>query len=93
MGWSCRKDAGDTMDRWTEFCVKQTGSQNTYESRGSKYFWEASRTEHADGAITGTVFKMVDENRCKRAGSFRINGDGTVARYPTGMTRTWSNAV
>jgi len=95
MGWSCRQDAGRVMDVWTAACVAQTGSQNTYTMKGAEFFWEVSRTEHADGAITGSILKTVrkptvDELAKEpylagwsvRAGTFRIEGDGTVARAP-----------
>lgn len=74
------------MDAWTRTCVAQTGSQNEFEIRGQRYFWEISRKEHADGAITGTIYRMLpvagDKHMCLPAGSFRINGDGTVKRGP-----------
>lgn len=88
MGWSCRADAARTMEAWTAACVSQTGSQNTYRVDGAEFFWEVSRTEHSDGAITGMIVKVVgpgstpDSTMCRRVGTFRINGDGTVARAP-----------
>jgi hypothetical protein len=87
MGWSCRADAGRTMRKWIDACVAQTGSQNNYTANGQGYFWEVSRTEHRDGAITGTIWRHVpgpDPARvyCRKAGSFRIDGDGTIARAP-----------
>lgn len=84
MGWSCRADAGDVMQSWTRKCVAATGSQNTYTGTdGRGYFWEVSRREHDDGAITGTVYQHTGPEHCRKAGSFRIDGDGTVSRYPT----------
>ena len=86
MGWSCRADAGRTMEAWTKACIAQTGSQNRYVVKGVGYFWETSRIEHRDGAITGTVWRELpsegDKLYCRKAGSFRINPDGTVARAP-----------
>ena len=87
MGWTCTKAAADTEARWTAACVKQTGSQNTFEVNGQRYFFETSRTEHADGAITGTVHRMcscaaASYEHTHDAGGFRINGDGSVARAP-----------
>ena len=84
MGWSCRQDAMETLEAWGNFCVNQMGSQNTYEYRGSKYFFDTSRKEHTDGAITGSVFKMTGE-LCRKCGSFRIEGNGTVTRAPAGL--------
>jgi hypothetical protein len=70
------------MNHWTRACVAQTGSQNTFDQNGRKYFWELSRREHDDGAITGTIFELTMWNEARRVGSFRINGDGSVARAP-----------
>jgi len=82
MGWSCREKAGKTMDKWTAACVHASGQQNTFSMRGRHYFWERSRTEHADGAITGSVWRMQDDGRCKRTGTFRIEPEGHVSRAP-----------
>jgi hypothetical protein len=96
MGWSCAARAGRTMRAWSAACVESTKSQNEFVSRGARYFWEVSNVEHGDGAITGAVWRMVgklpgdgpDTMRCRKAGSFRINPDGTVARAPA-----WLKAV
>jgi len=88
MGWSCRADAAVTMESWTAACVAQTGSPNVFRVNGREYFWEVSSVEHDDGAITGTIVRVEgpgstpDSTACRSAGSFRINGDGTVARAP-----------
>jgi hypothetical protein len=85
MGWSARVDAVETMDRWTAACVAQTGMQNVYDVDGDRFMWEHSRREYDDGRITGQVFRFVDDDRVVRAGSFRIEGDGTVKRWPRGL--------
>lgn len=85
MGWSCRVEAGDTMDKVQAACIAQTGSANTWTDGQRTYFLEASRTEHADGAITGTVFRMLGDSMAQRSGSFRIDGDGTMARIPASL--------
>ncbi len=87
MGWSCATDANETMKKWTAACVAQTGSQNVYVVKGQKYMWEISETEHADGAITGTIFKMLTvkpdgSGTVRQTGSFRIEPDGSVGRAP-----------
>ena len=87
MGWSCAAAAGNTMRAWVDACVASTGQSNVFVTKGERFFWEESRTEHRDGAITGTVFKMLPtelEGRClaRKVASFRINPDGTVARAP-----------
>jgi hypothetical protein len=83
MGWSCRKEAGDVVQAWTEACVAQTDSQNTFVPNGDvKYFWETSHREYGDGAITGTIWKFLPNGFCRRSGTFRIEGDGTITRAP-----------
>lgn len=86
MGWSCAAVAGRVMEAWSAACVASTGSSNMYVTSRGKYFWELSRREYDDGAVTGTIMKVVSEDGdrvlAKPAGSFRINGDGTVARAP-----------
>ncbi len=83
MGWSCNAAAAIALDQVTQMCIKSTGSSNTWEHGRNKYFYEPSRVEHDDGAITGSVFKFLDDGRCRKVGSFRINGDGVVERFPT----------
>jgi len=87
MGWSATVEAVHTMDRWTEVCVAKTGTQNVYDYNGDRYMWENSRREYDDGRITGQVFRFVDDDHIVRAGSFRIEGDGTVGRWPRGLRR------
>jgi hypothetical protein len=82
MGWSCRADAGATLDKWTAACVAQTGSQNTYTVDGVQYFFEVSRHEYDDGRITGQIFRMEANNMCRKVSSFRINPDGSVQQAP-----------
>lgn len=86
------------MRAWTEACVAQTGSQNMFTTKRGKYFWEVSRTEHYDGAITGTIMKVTREEPdsckmwCKPSGSFRIEADGTVTRAPKFLKDASKNA-
>jgi len=87
MGWSCRADAMNTMREWEKVCRFTTASSNCYEVNGQRYFFETSRTEHDDGAITGSVWKMLPDGRARKSGGFRIEGDGAVKRYPVGMAQ------
>jgi hypothetical protein len=68
----------------SDLCVKQTGSSNKYEANGNEYFFETSRTEHGDGAITGQIWKYLKDGsgRVTKSGSFRIEGDGKISRGP-----------
>lgn len=70
------------MRAWVDACVKSTGSSNMFKVGDKTFFWEESRTEHADGAITGRVHEMMDHGWCRGAGSFRIEPDGSVKRAP-----------
>lgn len=89
MGWSCSAAANEVLKRWTAACRAQTGSQNEFVVNGRKYFWDITRTEWEDGSITGSVLLTLNAKStdgsffCRKIGSFRINGDGTVARAPT----------
>ena len=65
--------------------MRRNGSQNSYSVGGvcgTHYFFERSNVEHADGAITGSV-KRLDGAGCRAAGTFRIEGDGTLSKAPT----------
>jgi hypothetical protein len=86
MGWSCNRDASLTMEKVTKACIDQTGTQNEFRTPRGSYFYEISRTEHYDGAITGSVWKTLPGGtHCTKAGTFRIDGDGTFAHGPAFM--------
>ena len=92
MGWSCNAAAALTLDAIQAHFNAQAAAngieqfQNIVVKNGKKYgFWEGSRREHADGAITGTVWRYVDEMRVSKAGSFRIEGNGSITRF-TGLS-------
>lgn len=91
MGWSCGAEANKVVQAWAQACIESTGAQNTWkDAKGVEYFWELARTEHADGAITGTVWRFLTTGPntqsaaryAKRSGSFCIEGDGAVTRAP-----------
>lgn len=89
MGYSCTVRASHAVDILGRHCVKQTGSQNVWHHRNQRYFWERGRENH-DGAITGTVHRFTAENMAVRVGSFRIEPDGRVARFPA-WPFTWKD--
>lgn len=105
MGWSCRKEAGDEDRRWTEACRADTGTANVYRHGAALYIIQTSNREHSDGAITGIVIRMEREDgepelnplaptcRGRTVGRFRINGDGTVARWPIGFKAVLARRV
>ena len=82
MGWSCSKKSGDVLDLWTKACIANSGNQNTWRYTGKEYFFEVSRIEHDDGAITGIILRSIDDTHCRKVASFKINGDGSIARAP-----------
>jgi len=93
MGKSYTMEAHEVFDAWREVCLASTGSSNSYEVEGSKYFMELTRRQHEDCRITGTVWRLVSRNdetgvsSCEAAGSFRISADGEVVRYPVGLRK------
>ena len=104
MGWSCAAAAGDTLNILDAVCLKMTGTQNTYVGTdGNEYFYELSHREYKDGAITGSVWRLVGEpchntipgdtlmlpagREAMRAGNFRIAGDGKITRWPARFPR------
>ena len=97
MGKSYTREAHDVFDAWREVCLASTNTSNSYEAQGHRYFIELSRQQHADCRITGTVWRLVSRNdetgvgTCEKAGSFRIEPNGEVTRYPVGF-RTLASA-
>jgi len=89
MGYSCRQDADVTYRSWLDICKETTGMGNVYAIGGTEYMLELGR-EQRDGAMTGTVCRMERDGEQLLAhpcGSFRIEPDGTVKRYPIGLKK------
>ena len=83
MGWSCAVKAAWVTDAWSQACIKNSGSQNQWSYQGETYFFETSRIEHDDGAITGSIWKCLPDGvRARRSGTFRIEGNGKITRAP-----------
>lgn len=80
MGYSCTKDASDILGLIRHAFNDGTG--NGIKSGAFHGFYEIGR-ENADGAITGTVFENVGEGFARRVGSFRIEPDGFITRFPS----------
>src|SRR6266849_4054757 len=98
MGTSYSKAAGETLQKWTAACLISTKSQNTYVVKGQTYFWEHSRREHPDGAITGSIFRITElkadgRQMVRPAGAFRIDGDGKVKLAPKFLREAAENRV
>lgn len=94
MGYSCSARASHVLkqiDCLDEFDIS---------SPNHKYFYEIGK-ENNDGAITGIVFEFIGESNiqegyltrpCKKAGSFRIEPDGSIKRFP-GIPKHMYNAL
>lgn len=86
MGWSCTWLASDVERRWSDLCYEQTGIQNAYDTvEGERLFYDIGR-ETRDGAIVGQVFSMTSG---RKVGTFRIEPDGSVSRFPKGMRKAF----
>jgi hypothetical protein len=58
VGYSCTVKASLVLDAIGAMLRKAAGSESSNAMPGGG-FWERSNVEHADGAITGSVFKQV----------------------------------
>jgi hypothetical protein len=83
MGYSCSRDATYSLGV-IRHMFRSEDSSNVLYIKGNNYFFERGK-EQADGAVTGSVFLMLAGDRCHKVGSFRIDEDGRVARFP-GLT-------
>jgi hypothetical protein len=81
MGYSCAAMASLVLDGIMDNVQRDGNSANVWQHNGDKYMWERGR-ENADGAITGTVYRFVNENEILPAGGFRIEQDGNITRFP-----------
>lgn len=86
MGYSYNARAGFALDKLGEILRGPDTADRKASSNGiarTGGFWEHGR-EQADGSITGTVWKpwAQDVTRVTRAGSFKIDPEGRVLRFP-----------
>ena len=79
MGYSCTRDAADTLAVIEH--TFRTKDAHVLTIRGTDYFFERGR-EQADGAITGKLMEMLPDDYCRSVGTVRINPDGSIARFP-----------
>ena len=93
MGKTYTREANEVFTEWLAICKASTGIGNVYEVDGNRYTLELSRKQHEDCAVTGSVWRLLSRNEetgvstCTKAGSFRIDADGEVARYPVGLRK------
>jgi len=90
MSYSCTTKAMESFDQLI-IQLKSAGQKietnNGWEKKGIFYFHEIGR-EQKDGAITGTIYKHIIgslsvNNFCRKTGTFRIEPDGKITRFPT----------
>ena len=90
MGYSCAAIARIVEEKLINQLKAHSGSEikssNTWKHKEYYYFAETGR-EQSDGAITGSVHKMCDfnstEGNCIKVGTYRIEPNGRVSRFPT----------
>ena len=77
-----------TYRSWREVCQRRWGVQNRYTVDGVSYIFSAGKRRD-DDAITGKVLKVIggyDEiTQAVKVGSFRIERDGQVSKWPAGL--------
>jgi hypothetical protein len=88
MGYSCSGNADDVYRSWLDACTALTGVSNKYTANGNTYILQLGKQQH-DDAITGKVLKVTgsyDEiTQAVKVGSFRIERDGEVSKWPAGL--------
>jgi hypothetical protein len=79
-----------TVTAIKEICKKDSGDEQIWKNKGTQYHWNIGRSTPS-GLINGVVRKLagIDASGFQIwvvAGSFKINPDGTIARW-TGLPR------
>lgn len=84
MGYSCSSKSNYVLDALiVQLQVAyEGGSTNSWIHKGRAYFHETGK-ENRDGAITGSVWKINIDNTCTNKGSYRIEPNGLISRFPT----------
>lgn len=92
MGYSCTRDASLALTRIEAAATekhKQRMSGLVCDEKGNVLGFAERGRENADGAITGKVMRFCEpfdpnaqSSFAKPAGSFRIEPDGKVTRFP-----------
>lgn len=81
MSYSCTAKANKTLKHVEDYCREENHSSNVFfGDDGNEYFYEVGR-ENSDGSITGAV-NLLKDQLAYRKGSFRIDSDGTLVRFP-----------
>jgi hypothetical protein len=87
MGYSCLAISGlvlDAMVQVMQDCGPHPDNiSNGWTVDGNNYFYEVGR-EQQDGSITGSVWGPSKTEGCvHKVGSFKIDAEGKVVRFPT----------
>ena len=93
MGYSCSAMASLVLDGIMSNVSHVNNCSNVWSYKNVAYMYERGR-EQNDGAITGTISKFTDPNctMAVRVGSFRIEGDGMITRFP-GTSKNAKNSA
>jgi len=89
----------ETTNSWNQF-ERQPSHLARHDAQGrltltpravfkEERFWERGR-ENRDGAITGEIFAL-GHHACRKVGTFRINAEGKVVRWPG--TNKWQREL
>lgn len=95
MGYSCSALANMALHSLIDIMKGGTGSigfDNEPSNIFNKYFYEIGK-EQKDGAITGKVYKLTNNNTCLSRGSFKILPDGIIQRFPTSTQKQRQEAT
>jgi hypothetical protein len=90
MGWSARTIAILSMQKLEAILQKRgpADGSNAWMVKGVHHFNETGR-ENADGAITGAIYRSIfcpeltPPERARKIGTFRIEPNGFISRFPT----------
>jgi hypothetical protein len=60
----------------------EAGTSNGWTRDGVNYFYERGN-EQNDGSVTGSVWRLLPNDRCRKAGRVRVEPDGQVSLWAT----------
>ena len=88
MGFSMNAISGEVLDALMALLPKQVSEgkemSNAWLHKGKFYFYETTRRDQEDGGICGSVWKF----NGYRHGTFKIDGEGKIVRFPATLKKT-----
>ena len=80
MGYRCSTRA---RHMWGVICkmYRTDGHPDILTIKEKQYFFQRG-PEQSDGAITGTLYQILPENKVETAGNVRIEADGIIDAFP-----------